>query len=375
MKRSLRRGASRALAFTLVELLVVIAIIGILVALLLPAIQAAREAARRTKCTNNLKNIALSILNYESTKKSLPPGSTLAIAIQNGVSVPNVSASGLGWEVLVLPYIEESGVSEPMFSTWEAEKTGPGGQDAYRNNDFTNALNALTLPLYLCPSDGEIASIKDKFDGTNQNRRGMSYVGVTGSYYARTGDCPANKQPGKYCVTGTPSGSLLAINNYDGLLIHAWSVALKQVTDGTSKTLLVGERWYQARAWMIGAYYGAGTDPSGGTGRGAVALPPDGPQPNTAWFSCKNATDKVPINHNLYTSCYLLHDNSIDRPMIPNPNLQLGINDLPFGSFHTGGVNFSYGDGSVKWMPNDIDSSLYLALASRNGAEAVSQSQ
>src|SRR3954471_1252579 len=72
------RASVRGRGFTLVELLVVIAIIGILVALLLPAIQAAREAARRTKCLNNLHNMGLAILNYESAKKGYPPGSTLA---------------------------------------------------------------------------------------------------------------------------------------------------------------------------------------------------------------------------------------------------------------------------------------------------------
>jgi prepilin-type N-terminal cleavage/methylation domain-containing protein/prepilin-type processing-associated H-X9-DG protein len=364
MKRSLHFGARRRLAFTLVELLVVIAIIGILVALLLPAIQAAREAARRTKCTNNLKNVALSILNYESSTKTLPPGSLFAVD-KNGVPLTGTQ-SGFGWQVLILPFIEESGVSQQSIDAVKA-----AGGDAYSNTDAVNAINALQLPMYLCPSDGDIAFVRDKYDGANQNRRGMSYVGVTGSYYARTGDCPANKQPGKYCVTGSSPPSLFAINNYDGLLIHGWGVPVKKVTDGTSKTLLVGERWYQARAWTIGAYYTGSTDPP--TGRSSVR--PDGPQPNTAFFSCKNVTDKVPINHNLYTSCYQLHDNTTDRPMIPNPNLQLGINDLPFGSFHTGGVNFAYGDGSVKWMPNEIDSALYLASASRNGDEAISQTQ
>src|SRR5687768_2657923 len=96
-----RNGITRG--FTLVELLVVIAIIGILVALLLPAIQAARAAAQRTQCQNNLKNIALAVLNYESTKGELPIGSINADAERK---------SGLGWPVQILPYVEESTVSE-----------------------------------------------------------------------------------------------------------------------------------------------------------------------------------------------------------------------------------------------------------------------
>src|SRR6201988_3028453 len=99
-----RRSRSLA-AFTLVELLVVIAIIGILVALLLPAIQAAREAARRTKCVNNLKNIGLACLNYESSKKSYPPSSTIA---------DDVNTNGLSWHVLILPYVEEGGIDSTI---------------------------------------------------------------------------------------------------------------------------------------------------------------------------------------------------------------------------------------------------------------------
>src|SRR3954462_14274961 len=87
----------KRLGFTLVELLVVIAIIGILVALLLPAIQAAREAARRTKCVNQLKNIGLACLNYESARKTYPPSSTNA---------SNVNINGLSWHMLILPYVE-----------------------------------------------------------------------------------------------------------------------------------------------------------------------------------------------------------------------------------------------------------------------------
>jgi prepilin-type N-terminal cleavage/methylation domain-containing protein/prepilin-type processing-associated H-X9-DG protein len=338
--------------FTLVELLVVIAIIGILVALLLPAVQAAREAARRTQCQNNTKNIALAVLNYESSKKELPPAS---------VNTHIVQGSGLGWPVQILPYIEESTVSEEAL---EKYKTAP---DAY--GGALDALNSLLLPMYLCPSDAELRTQREKFG--NANRKGMTYTGVSGSYYARTGVCPKRRVTGQYCVWNSGSASdILGPNNYDGLLVQDWPVSLKQVTDGTSKTLLIGERWYQMRAWMIGAYWNGTPDP-----KPERNLPPDGPQPSTALFSCKNLSDKSPLNHNVYAGCYIGHDNALgDRPPVDaRVPRTLSCNDLFFGSYHPGGVNFSLGDGSVRFLPDDIDMKTYLAMGSRNGDDTVSE--
>jgi prepilin-type N-terminal cleavage/methylation domain-containing protein/prepilin-type processing-associated H-X9-DG protein len=343
--------------FTLVELLVVIAIIGILVALLLPAIQAAREAARRTQCQNNLKNIALAVLNYESAKGALPIGSINAKGDQQ---------SGLGWPVQILPYVEESAVSEEAVAKYKTSG------DAY--GSLLDEVNSLLLPMYLCPSDADIRTAREKFG--NQKRKGMSYCGVTGSHFARTGVCPANRAAGQFCVFG--GTALFGPNNYDGLIIQDWSVALKQVTDGTSKTLLIGERWYQMRAWMIGAYWKPPLNADGVSEGRRPGIPTstsiEGPQPNTAFFASKNLSDKVPINHNVYTGCYIDHQNDLgDRPALPNSVPRtLSVNDLPFASFHTGGVNFSYGDGSVRFMPDDIDTKLFLALGSRNGEETVS---
>jgi len=130
------------------------------------------------------------------------------------------------------------------------------------------------------------------------------------------------------------------------------------VTDGTTKTAMIGERWYQTRAWTIGAYYL-------GPQKNA-----EGPQPDTAFSGSKNFSDKVPLNIDLYSACYIDHDNSTDRPSLPLPlKNTIAYNDLPFGSFHVGGANFAYGDGSVHFMPDTIDLDVYLALGSRNGGE------
>ena len=338
-------------AFTLVELLVVIAIIGVLVALLLPAIQAAREAARRTQCLDNLKNIALASLNYESSRGELPPGS---------VNTAIVQGSGLGWPVHILPFIEQSGVSQQAVDKYKA------APDAY--GAALDALNSLLLPMYLCPSDPDLRSQAEKFG--NANRKGMSYAGVSGSYYARTGNCPTKRDGSHECVWAANSpNDILGPNNFDGLLIMDWPVELRQATDGTSETFLVGERTYQIRAWMIGAYWNGTPDPKPPNAQ----TPPDGPQPATAFFACKNVSDKVALNHDPYKGQYIGHDNSAgDRPEVPTTTPRtLSVNNLPFGSFHPSGVNFSFGDAGVRFINESIDVVAYLAMASRNGDDIV----
>lgn len=345
-----RTGSTRN-AFTLVELLVVIAIIGVLVALLLPAVQSAREAARRTQCLNNLKNIGLSCLNYESARSELPPSSLNARKTQ---------ASGLGWPVLILPYVEQASVSEEAVEKFRNNKTNNAYGAAF------DELNQLLLPMYLCPSDPELKEQEEKFGSTAaaKARKPMSYAGVAGSYFARTGECGSNQASEHDCVASSVTG-LFGANNYDGLIIQGWGVKMNQITDGTSNTAMLGERTYQIRTWMIGAYWIGTTEPP----RTRFTQPlPEGPQASTAHFSSKNFSEWG-LNHDPFDGCYKDHNNSLgDRPKVPasTPRV-ITVNDLPFASNHPGGVNFAFGDGSVRYLQEDIDYDTYLRFGSRNG--------
>ncbi|HEX4412212.1 MAG TPA: DUF1559 domain-containing protein, partial [Lacipirellulaceae bacterium] len=280
------------------------------------------------------------------------------------------TSSGIGWPVLVLPYVEESTVNEAALAAYKS--TG----DMYRDDPALNALNSMMLPVYLCPSDPDLKYQEEKYGtpGTAaKNRKGMSYSGVLGSYYSRAGVSKTSKTQGIYCVWGNPNPQdLLGPNNFDGLLIHDWAVKLKQVTDGTSKTLMVGERTYQIRAWMIGAYFTTPTDPPVNVHNPIL---PSGPQPETAFFACKNINDIALLNHDPYTGCYIGHDNAAgDHPNVPDSTPRtISCNNLPFGSFHPGGVNFAFGDGSVEFLNENLDTKTYLAMGSRNGEEVISQ--
>lgn len=359
-----KSSAQRRSAFTLVELLVVIAIIGILVALLLPAIQAAREAARRTKCVNNLKNIGLACLNYESANKCYPPSSTIA----RNSKYP--TANGLSWCVLILPYVEESGIGDSIktyVDNYRKANTNNDGSpqdpDVY-DPAFSTQSNAAELTLYQCPSD-QTAEIVDKF---NKSFKSGSYSGVAGSYKSRPG---ASTCPSDYTAAGYLKIPCVTDLNIDGMLFPGGSVKVrtKSVTDGTSKTLMIGERWYQLRVWTAGNYY------SGMMGSGIKTSFPTSVPTGSYSSAAKNISQNIPPNPNLdVVGCYSGHDNATDRPNMANLGVcKTPFNDLPFGSFHPGVTHFVRADGGTEVIANDIDLAVYAAFASRNGGEVFNQ--
>jgi prepilin-type N-terminal cleavage/methylation domain-containing protein/prepilin-type processing-associated H-X9-DG protein len=355
-----RRTAVERPGFTLVELLVVIAIIGVLVALLLPAVQAAREASRRMKCQNNLKQIGLGCLNYESAKGSLPPGT-----MHGTMAGPDGRA--VGFHVLILPYVEQSGMSsQAIAAIKQREAAGQAGSnpfDAYEVMDIVGK----QLDLLLCPTDDDPSGQLDL--EIDRGHKGTDYAGVMGSYAYRKSITSCNST-----VTGGSDeciGSTTGIINYDGLLWQNQGVKLRTATDGLSNTLLAGERWYQMRSWAVGGYWTSNSDPNVDR-RGNPPPVPKGPAPGFV-FAAKNVRGDIPINADLdVVGYYVSHVPGVQRPTNGDgtPAI-LGLMDVPWGSFHAGGANFVLGDGSVKFLQDAIDPTVWVAAASRNGDESV----
>lgn len=249
--------ARRHHGFTLVELLVVIAIIGILVALLLPAVQAAREAARRTQCQNNLKQIGLAFHNHENTLGFLPSGGWG----YRWTGDPDMEGAGQpgGWAFSILPYLEEANVyvvGQGMGRRKPAALQEQKGQ---------------AIPVFYCPSRrapvpsyGPEVSINsenppgDLVAKTDYAANGGTYSPAESGAFSSGGTPPAPGwsagPPDVYCAKTYPSDCDWGDYTdetvrywFDGVVRPRLPVKLKQITDGTSKTILVGEKylWYQ----------------------------------------------------------------------------------------------------------------------------------
>jgi prepilin-type N-terminal cleavage/methylation domain-containing protein/prepilin-type processing-associated H-X9-DG protein len=327
--------------FTLVELLVVIAIIGVLVALLLPAIQSARESARRTQCTNNLKQIGLGMLNFENAKKNFPPGEFKPAGMPvNG---------GLAWSAWFLPYIEEQNLHGRMdfkkdmrvAPNWQPDLTGP-----------TNTV----IPVYVCPSmarhqmqrgdDNHLADFnKDgKYSsGSGEGLACIDYIGisgpatstvnyVTGQTYGDNRGILLNLASGGLCFGTAPECS-------------AKTIRVRNITDGTSHTMIVGECSGRGVADSNG-------DLAGGEDINSL----DG-----AWASSSNV-GKIKLEVAKYGYSAI------------NPPPEINWAEEELFSDHPGGVNILMCDGAVRFLNDATDSKVYFSLASRNGDEVVGDS-
>ena len=373
-----RISAGRCKAFTLVELLVVIAIIGILVALLLPAVQQAREAARRTQCTNNLRQLGLATLTHESAIGRFPRNENL-IHRRDATRAARDFASHL---VNLAPYIEEAGLHDAIDfcdPQTDANCIPPGEQLI---GDIP--LRQFVLSALQCPTDSKNGLV-DPRDATRQwrglARPGLvavtNYAGSIGSqvmeswngcFNIRTavGDPPSgfdidgdgedwlnqNTAEGIRCETGprcgAPRGSNIRSDCPDGKTISGvfarstWSAKIRQIKDGTSKTIALGEILPRSSGfqWVHGWTLSEGL-----------------------WFATT-----APINFETDVDRYGAA--GIAPP--PGRNWETDFNTaMGFKSRHTGGANFTFCDGSTHFLSQDINYTTYQQLGARADATVI----
>ncbi|MFO0790801.1 MAG: DUF1559 domain-containing protein [Pirellulales bacterium] len=339
MERKRTHGWARA-AFTLVELLVVIAIIGILVALLLPAIQAAREAARRAQCSNNLKQLALGMLNYESSTKTFPPGCEVYQSPTTGKPTRPANDSAFvdlvrTWSIAILPNMED----QQLQQSFDYKKPL---SDAYNA-----ALIVKELPAFLCPSDpGPEGYARNPFARS-------SYVGISGAAAGTT-------TWGRVLDVITDAGATTSLPSSDigkqrrGILTVVYKpagvnpVKISMVADGTSNTVAVAER-HVRRSYPISnpsttSFY-AGWGSWRAYASEAAAFVRD--DHHAAMFGLPD-----------YTTCSQLNIN-------PTWLCELGV-----ASLHSGGlIQCVYADGHVDALSPETDRLVWQALATINGGE------
>jgi len=298
-----------------VELLVVIAIIGILIALLLPAVQAAREAARRLQCQNHLKQIGTALHNYATAHGHFPPGAQAPDDLY------------LGWNWRILPFVEQ--VEVPDLAEKAMESCGLDRETCC----IPTQLSHFRVPLFLCPS-----ATKDEHPGTgkagDRSRYLHHYVGVMGPI-------GTNSTSGIAYRYDTASAGTTCLAAIQGVLTRDAAVRVRDISDGTSHTLCVGEvSWTDANWHVHGWGYGAvGPDGKFGSPLGCIV------------GACQNVRYRI---------------NQFPRPA-GGPD----VNNTSFGSNHPGGADFLFCDGSARFVEDTIDPNVYLAAASRNGGETM----
>lgn len=328
------RFLKRRCGFTLIELLVVIAIIAVLIALLLPAVQQAREAARRSQCKNNLKQLGLAMHNYHDTHNCFPPN-------QGNLGYPTWGTNGKGTHLVqLLPYIDQA----PLYTAIDFNVVGqpfnltlPSGQ----------LFRSVSLPVLACPSDDRPT--------LNGDRALTNYAGSIGTAWQQSnngcnlativGAGDTNGDGEDWFGNGGTTAGLVRTDYPDprgcsGMIARsAWNCKLRDVTDGPSNTIMMGEirpmcdRDFTAQGWVYS---------------------------DALWMATTG-----PIN---FPTC------PNDPGYNTSPCTQNGGNwntTMGFKSRHVGGAHFVMGDGAVRFLSQNVNHVTYQKLGDRHDNQPV----
>jgi prepilin-type N-terminal cleavage/methylation domain-containing protein/prepilin-type processing-associated H-X9-DG protein len=313
----------RPKGFTLIELLVVIAIIAILIGLLVPAVQKVRESANVTQCLNNLKQIGVALHNYHDSHGALPSGH---VETQDGSGNYHY---GTNWAISILPYVEQ----ENLYRSYNS---------AVDNQDRSNQAFAQTyVPIYACPSDPNFNKVlaPETIGPNGGSQPNPPLLFMTGSYKAMSGvgDASSANNFGGYW---NQVQAALHVHPAGRGAFHGDGASMLRperfgnVKDGLSNTIFVGERHTTTHA-----------------SRGAF------------WADSFNLYS---LGASWPYSSTLLADYDLCKSQVAENFCKYG-----WGSVHPGGINFLFGDGSVRSIPVSIDMDVFMALSTINGGEVI----
>ncbi|WP_437192968.1 DUF1559 domain-containing protein [Planctomicrobium sp. SH527] len=308
---------TRRSGFTLIELLVVIAIIAILIALLLPAVQQAREAARRSQCKNNLKQFGLALHNYHDTFLRLPPGA--------------ITSNWIGWGTMLLPYIDQTplyqsiGTNNGFNTTWTQAANSSGALHV------RDVLAKTPLSGFQCPSDTMGGINTRMYDYATSN-----YVANVGHLFEPTATAAEQK--------------------YVGPFLMNISIPFSKVIDGLTNTVFLGERKTIGETGTTQPNY------FGSVWIGPIsATAPNNVFPKAASNGWATTTQgrllslvTAPMRNDLYL---------VNQPTYGQS----------FSSLHVGGAHFLLGDGSVRFVSENVDRTLYRSIGGYMDGELVGE--
>jgi prepilin-type N-terminal cleavage/methylation domain-containing protein/prepilin-type processing-associated H-X9-DG protein len=300
--------------FTLIELLVVIAIIAVLIGLLLPAVQKVREAANRMSCANNLKQIGLALANYESTHKRFPPNRLQTL----------VGNSEHSWLMVILPYMEQ----ENLYSKYDRGRAW---------NNQPGVVN-VAIKSYACPSTPEDPLRPNVLNGNANAPRTSDYA-------------TANEVTENFFETLRPEHRP---TDRAGILSAGQGNAMSRIRDGASNTMLVTEDAGRPQHYIKGGLIG--------------------PRPHTSGCANPNVPDNGVSGAGWADpgSDIGVHGYQPDGRRCTGPCVMNCSNNNEAFSFHMGGINAVFADGSVRFLSEGLPGHIYAAIITMKGGEVIS---